>query len=268
MNHENSAIQKLAIMAGVEFFTTQLPERIREKLESSGANPGYYVWASPGITGELGRPINLAEKIMDRLISGELGISFDKESSEEKQDTKSFRAEVQPDDDGSVSYMTLCDTLRGIAAEQTKTSKDEWRAMVSGSDNVIRVGNLKEKLVATGTMSEDTPSIKVAIVRDTTLTEDSFEDDELPMSQPDEDQLIDDEAVQAIIEEIFKEARRPLEELGDAGRNNHIDFLEETISCAFSYLDTEVAVEIFEEVFEKPPMNIKKNDDNDNQEGE
>jgi hypothetical protein len=88
------------------------------------------------------------------------------------------------------------------------------------------------------------------------------------MSQPDEDQLIDDEAVQAIIEEIFKEARRPLEELGDAGRNNHIDFLEETISSAYSYLDTEVAVEIFEEVFEKPPLNIKKNDDNDNQEGE
>jgi hypothetical protein len=262
MNHENSAIQKLAVMAGVEFFNTQLPERFRDKLEASGANPAYYVWASPSITGELGRPVNLAEKIMDRLISGELGISFDKKSIDESGETiTKVKAEVEADQDGNVSYMTLCDTLRGIAAAQTKTSKDEWRAMISGSENTIRVGNLKERLIATGTMSEDNPSIKVAIVRDTTLTEDSFEDEEMPMSQPDEDQLIDDEAVQAIVEEIFKEAKKPLDSLGDAGRSAHIDFLEETISCAFSYLDAEAAVEIFEEVFEKPPTGINKDEE-------
>jgi hypothetical protein len=266
MNHENSAIQKLAVMAGVEFFNTQLPERFRDKLEASGANPAYYVWASPSITGELGRPVNLAEKIMDRLISGELGISFDKKVEVESEETvRRVKAEIQADQDGSVSYMTLCDTLRGIAAAQTKTSRDDWRAMVSNDEGVIRVGNLKERLIATGTMSEDNPSIKVVIVRDTTLTEDSFEDEEMPLSQPDEDQLIDDEAVQAIVEEIFKEARKPLDELGDSGRNGHIDFLEETISCAFSYLDAEAAVEIFEEVFEKPPTGPTKENEDDNQ---
>lgn len=269
MNTEISAVQKLATMAGIEFFNNQLPDRVRDKLESAGANPAYYVWASPSITGELGRPVNLAEKIMDRLISGELGISFTSQSSEMPEySTKNFKAEVQPEEDGSVSYTTLCDTLRGIAAAQTKTSKDEWRAMSSESENVIRVGNLKERLIATGTMSEDNPSIKVAIVRDTTLTEDSFDSAEIPMSEEDEEQLIEDEAVQALVEEIFKEARKPIDELGDAGRNGHIDFLEETISCAFSYLSVEAAVEIFEEVFEKPPKISAKDAEDEDDEDE
>ena len=255
MNNQISAIHKLASLAGVEYFTTQLPDRVRDKIESAGLSTGYFVWASPGITGEIGRLVNLAESVVDKIVSNEidLGTSFNEQQEEEGQ-AENGESEITED--------SIIKSLIDAISSKTSTNASEWQRMPSDTPGVICIGNLTKKLIARGSLSE-TESIRVTILRDPDMNEASFSGQE--MDQSTEDQVIEDETVQAIVEEVFKESEKPVDALGEHGMKAQIDFLQEVISCAFSYLNSEEATEIFESVFDRTPFDINKKDQDGNQ---
>ena len=237
--HQSSSIHTLATLAGIEYFTTQLPDRVVNRLESAGVPIGYWVMASPGITGEASRPVNVAEKLSDAVIGGWLQV-FPSELLDIQDESE---GDDQDGDDMGATYASMAQAV----AQKTGTKAVEWVPLPSPAGKYI-MAHPETKVVAHGSIGGN-GTMQVSFLKDDDL--------QIPAGGDEAEDLLEDEAVAAITDEMFRKASsRPVV-------SEQLEVLQSVISCVLGYVTADVAIEVFEEVFGHPPSSTPHMDNDE-----